>query len=49
MAEYVPSRNRIQIRIQDFDDQNLKKIYIWKKVIIFFYQKLQFTGIAENL
>jgi hypothetical protein len=32
----------IRIRIQDFDDQKLKKIYNWKKIRYFFDQKLQF-------
>ncbi len=31
------------IRIQGFNDQKLKKNYSWKKNLIFFYQKLQFT------
>ncbi len=32
------------VRIQGIDDQKFEKIYSWKKnLILFFYQKLQFT------
>jgi hypothetical protein len=36
----------MQIRIQDFDDQKLKKVYSWKKFKFFFIKNCNFLSLG---